>query len=297
MRAFLFLMCLGCTDNPSAKTAPGSVAVDSGVPSDTAVETVLRCNTHAELCDRPLNQVAFAATHNAMSSEEAGWLAPNQRYAVPTQLNDGVRALNFDVYDVEGVATLCHAYCELGSQLLVDGLAQIGTFLTEHPREVVLLTFENYASASLTVAAFDESGLKDLAYAQTPGEPWPTLGQLIDRDQRLVVFTSDGGGEPAWYHALWDWWRDNPYSAQSEVDFSCDHYRGEPTNDLYALNHFLTAPIAQASLAEEANTAESIGTHLAWCEQATGRFPNMVMVDFYSIGSVLEVVDAINLRD
>lgn len=35
------------------------------------------CNGHAALCDRRLDQVAFAATHNAMSNAEDGWLAPN----------------------------------------------------------------------------------------------------------------------------------------------------------------------------------------------------------------------------
>src|SRR5205807_1985329 len=39
-------------------------------PSDQAVadaEGPQRCNGYVELCDRPLNEVAFAATHNSQS--------------------------------------------------------------------------------------------------------------------------------------------------------------------------------------------------------------------------------------
>ena len=43
-----------------------------------------------ELCDRPLNEVLFAGTHNAMSSTEDGWNFPNQEFAFTRQLEDGI---------------------------------------------------------------------------------------------------------------------------------------------------------------------------------------------------------------
>ena len=55
------------------------------------------CNGYAKLCDRTLDDVAFPAAHNAMSAEELpGWYTPNQRRAIPRQLDEGVRAFLID---------------------------------------------------------------------------------------------------------------------------------------------------------------------------------------------------------
>ena len=55
---------------------------------------VLRCNGSAALCDRPLNQVAFAGAHNAMSAATSpGWLFAENDFGITAQLQYGVRAL------------------------------------------------------------------------------------------------------------------------------------------------------------------------------------------------------------
>ena len=57
------------------------------------------CNGSRELCDRPLDQVAFASTHNAMSAAtNPGWLFAQQEKGIATQLNDGVRGLFIDAH-------------------------------------------------------------------------------------------------------------------------------------------------------------------------------------------------------
>ncbi|MFP6686564.1 MAG: hypothetical protein VB934_17725, partial [Polyangiaceae bacterium] len=77
------------------------------------------CNGSAELCDRRYDEVSHATTHNAMSSAEDGWLAPNQRHDMLRQLRDGVRALMIDTHmddrqDVS-VPSLCHGSCLFGA--------------------------------------------------------------------------------------------------------------------------------------------------------------------------------------
>ncbi|MBE0609441.1 MAG: hypothetical protein IH609_08680 [Dehalococcoidia bacterium] len=58
-----------------------------------------RCNGHAELCDRRLDEVAFVATHNSMSAaEEPGWYFASHTRGIADQLDDGVRGLLIDVY-------------------------------------------------------------------------------------------------------------------------------------------------------------------------------------------------------
>jgi hypothetical protein len=58
---------------------------------------VVNCNGFSQLCDRPLNEVSFPATHNAMSAAKLpGWYQPNQRNDIRDQLDDGVRAFLID---------------------------------------------------------------------------------------------------------------------------------------------------------------------------------------------------------
>jgi hypothetical protein len=57
------------------------------------------CNGHAELCERPFDEVAFAASHNSMSAAtEPGWFLAEQADSIPVQLDQGVRALLIDVW-------------------------------------------------------------------------------------------------------------------------------------------------------------------------------------------------------
>lgn len=55
------------------------------------------CNGHVELCDRRYDEVAQAATHNAMSAaSEPGWFAADQPHGIVAQLDFGVRVLLVD---------------------------------------------------------------------------------------------------------------------------------------------------------------------------------------------------------
>ena len=68
----------------------------SGVPVTTVAGT---CNGHAELCGRPLEEVAFATTHNSMAAADiADWMFPNQERGIAAQLADGVRGFLIDVH-------------------------------------------------------------------------------------------------------------------------------------------------------------------------------------------------------
>lgn len=69
-------------DNPTAPVSPSKITT---------------CNGLAQLCDRRLDQVVFAATHNAMSAaDRPGWFFANQNRPIPAQLRDGIRLLMID---------------------------------------------------------------------------------------------------------------------------------------------------------------------------------------------------------
>ncbi|MGZ6643502.1 MAG: hypothetical protein ACXVFT_16975 [Solirubrobacteraceae bacterium] len=59
---------------------------------------ITRCNGHAALCDRPLDEVVLPATHNSMSAPLPGWLSAEQERSIGGQLADGVRGLLLDTH-------------------------------------------------------------------------------------------------------------------------------------------------------------------------------------------------------
>ncbi len=254
------------------------------------------CNGLMELCDRPLDEVLFAGTHNAMSSSEDGWNFPNQEYAFTRQLEDGTRGLNFDTYLWNDEAYLCHTYCELGNMTLVEGLKRISDFVHTHPHEVIVITLQSALDTELTLEAFEQAGLDDMLHHHEAGEAWLTLGELIDLNERVVLFSNVGAGEDYGYLDQWTHWIDNPYSAQKIEDFSCVEDRGDPeTASLFNVNHFITNPVADIEDALQANQYDVLWSHLERCEYETGRIPNQLLVDFYSQGDVLDVVRDWNL--
>lgn len=254
------------------------------------------CNGSAELCERRVDEVAFAGTHNAMSNADEGWIAPNQTHAPAQQLADGVRVLVYDTHPLDdGTPGLCHGYCSLGSKPLVDGLLEVRTFLDASPREVVVVIFEAYVPESDVDAAFVASGLSAYTYAGS-SDPWPTLAALIDANTRLIVFTDDSDATLPWhrysYTSLWE----NPYHAESaeELRLQCGVDRGDPALPLWTLNHFLTDPLASADLASTVNFDPFFQDRVRACMAETGDLPNFVLVDFYDIGDVLAVVASLN---
>lgn len=69
-------------------------------PAVKSVQASVRaCNGSPSLCGKPVDQVVFAGAHNAMSNQEApAWLFPHHEAGIPRQLQDGIRALLFDVH-------------------------------------------------------------------------------------------------------------------------------------------------------------------------------------------------------
>lgn len=267
-----------------------------------------QCNGHNELCTRTFDQVAYATTHNAMSSADDGWTGPNQEHDVPRQLADGVRALMLDVHynstltnpnlaapdAPDDVPLLCHGYCKFGWMTLTDGLAEIDAFLDANPNEVVTIIFESYVPAADVRTSFVDSGLIDHAIEHVPGTPWPTLRQMIASGKRLVVLTDSGGGTYPWYLPVWSEAYETPFSAKTPDDLTCARNRGSASNALFILNHFLTDPVARRTLADQVNHDPFFTDRATGCQTERGDLPNFVTVDFYDRGDLPSVVDVLN---
>ena len=273
----MFLLVLACTQ-------------------ETSKTPVRLCNGFTEICEKKVSDVLFAGTHNSMSAQEEGWLGPNHIYPIPTQLDDGIRALNIDTYWWKEEAYMCHGFCEIGAQPLSYATESISRFLEQHPNNVIIITFQSTLTAEETLLPFYNSGLESELYHHETGSPWPTLQTLIDSKTRLLLFSNQDGGRIDGYMSQWEHWLDNPYSAQSVDDFACAPDRGEEsTATLYNINHFLTNPIALPELAQEANERTVLSEHIERCLSQTGLRPNQLLVDFYSIGHVIDIVHEYNV--
>ncbi|HMY21282.1 MAG TPA: hypothetical protein PKA58_33400 [Polyangium sp.] len=275
------VICLGCGEtNPPAK--PAQVAPPS------------ECNGHAELCLRRYDEVAFPATHNAMSNFEEGWVAPNQNFGMRRQLQDGIRAMLFDTYEWNDDLYLCHSACALGHTRLLDALEDIRTFLNEHPHDVLTFIIEDHISAAKTEGAFKAAGLSEMVYTHEPGKPWPTLYDLIVSGKRIVTGAENAEPPPSWYNHFWNIAWDTPYSFAKPEDFSCNLNRGAKTNDLFLMNHWLSDPLSTPERAKVANEYALLSARAKQCQSEGGQIPNFVAVDFYDIGSVFQVVNELN---
>lgn len=255
------------------------------------------CNGSAGLCDVPLDQVTFPGAHNAMSSVDDGFSLANQEHAPARQLQDGIRAMLLDSYDVDGEDALCHSLCELGRIELADVLADLKAFLDENRGEVVLLVFQDALSIERTMAAVEAAGLTDrLITPPADGEPWPTLGQLVRQGRQILLTRESGDAGPAGYTPFYELGWDTPYSFSSADEFSCDLLRGDRSHPLFLINHWLSTPFPTLDGATEVNTRDVLQARVDQCDAEVHRKPTIVAVDFYSVGDLFEVVRGLNER-
>lgn len=301
----LFLGACGSDASNSQDDLDVSDASDSGADSGGLEDTPeveeevydgpRRCNGHAELCDRTLQEIALAGAHNAMSSKEDGFAGPNQNYGLQRQLDDGIRAFLLDTHRQGDKIRFCHSKCAFGATDATEQLGILRDFLDSNPDEFIVIIFEDAVSVEDTQTILEASRLDELAW-QAPPDPrqWPTLGELLENGHQLLVTLESGRSGSVISHAAWELYFDTPYTFEEVSDFSCRLNRGSTSNPLFLVNHWLGRPLPMPSLADEANNLEVLWERVQECQAEHGQLPNIVAVDFYDQGALLEVVDRLN---
>jgi hypothetical protein len=303
----------------------------STVATGAAADPARLCNGHAELCDRRYDQVVYAATHNSMSSPDVVSVWPEHDGDIRAQLDAGVRALLIDTHHWTPLVSaeqltaadpllpasladqvfstlgplregrdgtyLCHNECALGAIPLIDSLRSIRQFLDENPDDVVTLIIQDAITPEETADVFAHAGLDRFVQAHRPGTRWATLGDLIDRGERLVVFAEDQGPPPAWYQPAFENMQETPYLFEEPGDFSCDRNRGDRDAPLFLLNHWVQRIAPDRVDAVDVNRRAAIVDRARECQRARGRLPNYIAVNFYNIGDLMPAVDTLNDLD
>ena len=77
---------------------------------------------------------------------------------------------------------------------LVEGLTRIVDFLGAHPNEVIIITLQSALDTDPTLQAFEQAGLKTMLHHHELGSTWATLNNLIELDERVVLFSNSGAG-------------------------------------------------------------------------------------------------------
>jgi hypothetical protein len=194
---------------------------------------------------------------------------------------------------------MCHTLCELGATPLEDGLRAIRTFLDTHPDEFVIVFIQDEVTPKDTAAVFDRAGLTRYAHTHERDTPWPTMRELIASDERLLVLVeNDVRGGPPWYHDGFELTQETPYTFHSLNALlprrSCRENRGSSNSPLFLLNHWIERVNPSPGLAAEVNERRRILRRARSCRADRGLQPNIVAVDFYDEGALLEAVDVLN---
>lgn len=270
------------------------------------------CNGYPEFCSRGYGNVTHIGAHNSPFDIQ-GNVASNQEYDVITQLNDGVRLLQFQVHrpnDTSGLL-LCHSSCDLlYAGTLQDYLTQVTGWLDQNPYDVLTILMGNYGyfgadNFSTPVLA---SGIDKYLYVP-PTVPlalndWPTLGEMILTQQRVVMmldYDTNMTSMP-WLLDEFSFMWETPFSP-TDRDFPCDVDR-PPNQDrnisadrLFMANHNLNVAfeflgtsidIPASTLLNETNAVTgygSAGLAAQNCTATWNRPPNFLLVDFYNRGS------------
>jgi len=176
---------------------------------------------------------------------------------------------------------LCHTLCELGAEPLNQELEVIRAFLDQHPDQVLIVIVEDYVPPATIERAFEQTGLTRYVATLERGEPLPTLGPLIERGQRLVVFAEEKGGSPAWYMAAFSFIQDTPLGATRPDQLSCKRYRGEENSPLLLINHWIPPFPPSPSLNAVIGREAFLRGRIKRCLAERGAKGAIVAVDFY----------------
>lgn len=273
-------------------------------PVDTlpAAPVVFPCNGDTLLCGKRYDELVYIMTHNSHAHLPVfSPLAANQGQTVTKQLQDGVRALNFKTYYTDNSACgpldvyVYHGFEALGCITFRSVLLEVKQFLLDNPHEVLTLHIEGSASVAKMNDVFVSLGLDTFFHQQTLGQQWPTLRQLIESGNRIILFTDrNNNSDVPGFHHSWSFMVDHDYDAQRLSDFDCEWYRGDPNGGLYLFNHFITRLTPQPDSARVINSYDKLMGRINECQAFHSRRPTFIHMDFYEYGDALRVVNELN---
>ncbi|KAF1950968.1 PLC-like phosphodiesterase, partial [Byssothecium circinans] len=297
----------------SRASASAASTVTVSTPLNPQATNTRPCNGNVEFCGRKYSNVSMVVAHNSPFVVPHN-AASNQVYSVIPQLEDGIRGLQFETHYPNASAGLhlCHTSCSLLDVGTLEAyLTTVAGWLESNPHEVITIMMgnDNRVPPSTYISPFLNSGI--LSYVYTPGsshlslDEWPTLGEMILRNKRVVVMVDYLANQTEVPFLLdqfaYQW---QTQFSPTDPAFPCIVQR--PPNQAenvsrhrtYMLNHNLNIDIQLLgqdvlipayTLLDEVNAVSrngSLGLNVNNCTAMWGRPPNFLLVDYYNFGNV-----------
>ncbi|KAI0811481.1 PLC-like phosphodiesterase [Xylaria sp. FL0064] len=266
------------------------------------------CNGNAAYCDKSYSQITFVGSHN---SAFVGYgPSDNQITSVSDQLDEGIRFLTTQTHDKDGTIENCHTSCDLlDAGSLQDYLGTVKTWVDGHPNDVVTLLITNGDAIDITKFdnAFKAVGLDSYAYIPSGTlafDDWPTLGDLISSGNRVVVFMDYNSDTSKVPYILdeFAYYFETPFDPQEAQLTVCNVDRpagASADGRLILANHNRNEVILGISLpdlinASDTNSVDSITAQANTCSSMYGRNPNVILLDYVSVGQVIDAQNQLN---
>ncbi|KAF4164130.1 hypothetical protein CNMCM6936_009566 [Aspergillus lentulus] len=265
----------------------------------------------AEL-DLPYNKNCYLAAHNAFANYADGFIVANQALSISNQLCWGASTLLLDIWVYNDDIYLLHAWGEpiIGYLAnnpfatpvsLLSALKAINQYMT-HFDNVITIIIEDKIDVShraVLWSIFQEAGVANKVFWPSPDmqkdNDWPTLWEMLQENQRLVVF-SDYNGADKVFPYQWDFMSENVYGPDSLNQETWTQLRQESrrsqygSKNLMAMNHFPWVQAGQELLPDwfplitHANTPDFIREHVMAFQDGYNITPNWLNLDFIDVG-------------
>lgn len=290
-------------------------------------EQTLVCNGLSKLCDKRVNEIMFGTPHNANAALMNGYkILPNHIQTLEKAIKSGYRSINIDMakcFENKNSLQLIHGLCVLDKRSPYHVFNHINNFLIHNPNEVIVIVIEidfqrniRFPLSDIYAILQTIPGLTERMYSHpdrfnpftSNRTSWPTLRELIQLDQRIILFTYNGESCylnptiicPIGFH---DWFT---YSGETQfelpklgsirnVSYSCEITRGQNGRlDFIAMNHFLQIPRIGVTT-HQLNQYSFLKQRINDCSAFNNnRTINMIIVDFWDKGNVLQAVNDFN---
>ncbi|KAH8835454.1 PLC-like phosphodiesterase [Flagelloscypha sp. PMI_526] len=274
------------------------------------------CNGSSALCSKSYGSVTMVGAHDSYAVGTNNVFV-NQDHDVTQQLTDGIRMLQMQAHNKNGVIQLCHSSCSFyDGGTLEDYLKKVKSWMDSNPNNVVTLLIVNInnLAASKYDEIFKSVGLDSRSFKPTSSpltvDAWPTLGSMIDAGTNLVTFLDNGADSSIPYlldefSNMWETAYNVVDANQLSSDCAVNRTSGDSATQLYLINHFLDklvlgqpAPdVDKANVTNSASGDANLAAQVQACKTANGgRAPNFLLVDFYEYGggSVFQIAAGIN---
>jgi hypothetical protein len=189
---------------------------------------------------------------------------------------------------------LCHTLCELGAERMSSTLDEIRGFLERNRFEVLVVLLESSVDAHDVEHEVEEADLAPYLTTLRRGDPLPTLRGMIASGRRLVILSEGDGGDAPWHQPGFVFLQDTKIDSLLESPTACLPNRGTRENPILLMNHWIDRFPPPLGENRDLTQRRALMRRVRSCRRLRGRAPNLIAVDFYDRGDVVDVARELN---